>query len=169
MFKKVAILTTTAILGLAISFNALALKPLVEKAEFEDVVWPSFECDGFWIMSEFDINLRETYFTDADGNLIKITVHQKIQNAVYYNSENPEIMYEAHSDVAFSERSYEDGIQVEYRERGVFYHLQVGGEKIIFVAGIGIWNPDDGYFHHGQLIHPYVNEDLERVCAFFSE
>ena len=166
MFKKSAILSSIAILMLAVSIPALAIPPDMNKLYFEDDLIVAWECDGFNIMELGDTLLMFTTFYDKNGEMVKETVHFTVQRAVFYNSENPDISYRSNVDMGFAETSFENGLPVEYRERGVFWHIMLpGGEKIQFIAGLGVYDyATDTYDHYG--LEFWQGDGL---CEYFAE
>lgn len=171
MIKKLATLFSIATLLLAISFNTFAKQPDVERNYWPGDIFMAFECDEFFIMGMTDFSLMSSRYYDRNGDLVKTTRHYVAKNSVYWNSENPDIFYEAGGDTGFSEVTYENGLPVEYRERGIFWHIKgPKGEKITFVAGLGIYNfATDVYDHRGLDYYPVDAESYARLCAYFSE
>lgn len=171
MIRKLAITFSMAVFLLAVSFNTFARQPDVERYYWPNDIWAPFECDDFWIMNVSDLSLTEKSFYDGNGDLVKITSHYVVKNSVFFNSENPEISYEAGGDTGFSEVTFENGAPVEYRERGIFWHIKgPSGEKIVFVAGLGVYNyATDVFEQHGLVVYPVDEESHAKLCEYFSE
>ena len=177
MSKKIAFKYSLCALLLTFSVSALAVPPEVERYYFEDDLSFPFDCGDFEIGQMGDVWLTFRDFYNKDGKLTKQTVHYTVQRSVFFNASNPDIYLKANADTGFSETTYEDGVPVEYRERGAFWHMVLpGGEKLLFVAGIGIYDFSSGIFEH-RGFSQYIfdenfefNEELfERMCEYFSE
>ena len=177
MSKKIVFLNSLCALLLTFSVNALAVPPEVERYYFEDDLSFPFDCGDFEIGQMGDVWLTFKNFRNKDGELTKETTHYTVQRSVFFNASNPDIYLKANVDTGFSEITYEDGVPVEYRERGAFWHMVLpGGEKLLFIAGIGIYDfATDTYDHRGFLQFIFdenfePNEELiERMCEYFSE
>ena len=159
-----------AIFLLAISFNTFAREPDVKRNYWLDDIGPVFMCDDFWIMTMSDWSLTTKWFYDKNGDLIKRTNHYVSKNAVFFNSENPEISYEGGGDTGFSEVTFENGTPVEYRERGIFYHIKgPSREKLVFIAGLGVYNfATDVFEQRGLVVYPVDFETQMKLCEYFS-
>ena len=170
MFKKVAILVTIAILSFSLSLTVLAMRPvIVESENLEDITYPAYFCDDFVILSNVDVKYWVTRFYDKDGELVRETAHQQIKNPVFFNSENPEIMFEAGADTQFAETRFENGLAVEWRWRGITWHIQDRGEKLMFISGQMNDSAEDGWSTHGLFFYPLDEEAHAKLCAYFAD
>jgi len=115
------------------------------------------------------------FFSNDDGELIKLTINYTLQRSVFFNASNPDIYLKANVDTGITTVIFEDGLPVEIRERGAMWHMVLpGGEKLFFIAGIGIYDfASDTYDHRGFLQflfdeNGFNEEQLERMCEYFA-
>ena len=171
MFSKFAALFTTTFLGLTVSISALAIPPeIVYKDSQDDVTYPVYNCHDFWIMGNSGARVWITHFYNRDGDLIRETIHQSLPNTVFFNSENPEIMWDVgNSSAGFAESRFENGTLIEWRLRGMNWRFQVRGEKIVFTAGFQHCTLEDGCSMNGLSFFPTDEESEAEMCAYFAE
>ena len=177
MSKKIAFLYFLCASLLTLSVNAFAVPPEVDRFYFEDDITYPFDCGDFEIAQMGDVWLTLRNFFNKDGELIKETAHYTVQRSVFFNASNPEIYLKANVDTGFAQVTFENGLPVEYRERGAFWHMVLpGGEKLAFIAGLGIYDfATDTYDHRGFLQFVWdenfePNEELvERMCDYFAD
>ncbi len=176
MSKRTAFLYFLCASFIALSVNAFAVAPVVERFYYEDDLTFPFECGDFEVAQLGDLALTFKYFFNEDGELTKLTINYTMQRSVFFNASNPDIYLKANADTGITEVRFEGGLPVEVRERGAMWHMVLpGGEKLFFIAGIGIYDfPTDTYDHRG--IYQWLfdengefNAELtERMCEYFA-
>ena len=175
MKKRLVYIITVLMLSLGAA-TAFAAPPVIDRYYEEDNLTFPFDCGDFQVAQIGDLWITFKYFFNKDGELIKLTINYTLQRSVFFNASNPAIYLKANVDTGITTVIFEDGMPVEVRERGAMWHMVLpGGEKLFFIAGIGIFDfATDTYDHRGILQWLFdengeFNAELtERMCEYFA-
>jgi len=88
--KKTLLLTLIFVLISSSAFNVWAMKPFSETNYFEDD-FPIVGCGDYEVWTAATTRETVTTFFDRDDNPVRVRVSFHISDAIYYNSENPDI------------------------------------------------------------------------------
>lgn len=141
MFKKLITLSSAAALALMVSTSALALKPIVvfEYEGPDDIL--IVECGDYDVRTSSWAKITVTDYLDRHGNFVREHVRVHISDAIYYNSETPDIYISnqgAGNGENVSQWWYADGTMME---AGMPYRImlpKIG--KLYMLAGHGNWD-----------------------------
>ncbi len=88
--KKTYITALISTMILGFSVNAWAYRPFSETF-YSDDNFPVVGCGDYQVWTAGTVRVTETTFFDRDGNPVRLRVSMHITDAIYYNSEYPDI------------------------------------------------------------------------------
>ena len=154
MFKKLIALSSVAALTLMVSTSALALKPLVvfDYEGPDDILF--VECGDYDVRTNSWAKIIATDYFVNNVEVIRTHVRFHISDAIYYNSEVPEI-YISNQGAGNGENVSQwwnaDGTMME---AGMPFRIMLPGiGKLYMIAGRGYWD-GESYSWTGLEVFP---------------